>query len=321
MENELVSIIIPVYNVASYISECLKSIESQTYSNLEILVIDDGSSDKTADIVRYFASKDKRIRLISQSNQGVSSARNHGLDLMSGKYVAFVDGDDWIEEGYIEKMYKKMSETDSDIVKSGCRFINTDTGKTRLYRSLDKLLIGVKAIEYYLCGRMISSSMCGGLYRSDLFHNNVRFDSHVKIGEDGQMTLLLLSKAKKVALIPDILYNIRVREGSASRSNILISDECQVLDWIQLPPSINDDFRNAYRLRVATSLLIKNSFMVTRSQYADLREQLNYDNLNITSSRSLLANRWKLFSTIGKSKYGVFYIAKLLKFIGLKPTL
>ena len=95
--NKIISVIIPVYNVENYIEKCLNSIVNQTYNNLEIIIIDDGSTDNSIAIAEKIAENDKRIRIISQVNQGVSSARNLGLDNASGEYILFIDSDDWLD--------------------------------------------------------------------------------------------------------------------------------------------------------------------------------------------------------------------------------
>ena len=116
---DLVSIIIPVYNTEKYLSKCLESVINQTYKNLEIILINDGSTDKSKEICESFAKKDKRIQILNKENSGVSSARNHGMRLAKGQYIAFIDGDDYAEENYIEELLKNLKQTESDCVLCG----------------------------------------------------------------------------------------------------------------------------------------------------------------------------------------------------------
>ena len=112
----IISIIVPVYNVESYLERCINSILNQTFKNFELILVDDGSTDKSGEICDSFAGYDKRIRVIHKKNGGLSSARNVGLDVSIGKYIGFVDSDDWIDEFMYEKLYRNMIKTKSDIV-------------------------------------------------------------------------------------------------------------------------------------------------------------------------------------------------------------
>lgn len=123
-DDELISVIVPVYNVHQYLRRCLDSIVTQTYPHLEILVINDGSTDGSAFILEEYAKKDKRIRVIHQENQGVSSARNKGIDIAQGAYITFIDSDDFVEKDYIENLYQAVIKTGSDI--AACNFTAFD---------------------------------------------------------------------------------------------------------------------------------------------------------------------------------------------------
>lgn len=112
---EKITVIVPVYNVENYLNKCLDSIISQTYKNIEIVVVNDGSTDASGEICKEFSEMDHRILYIEQENAGLSAARNTGLDNMSGNYVTFVDLDDWIEQDYVETLYKKIVEYQADI--------------------------------------------------------------------------------------------------------------------------------------------------------------------------------------------------------------
>lgn len=115
----LISIIVPVYNVEPYVSKCLESILRQTYQNIEIIIIDDGSTDGGSDICDAYAHKDKRIKVIHQSNEGVSGARNVGLRIAKGEFIGFVDSDDWIEADMYEYLLQNIQQQDADIAICG----------------------------------------------------------------------------------------------------------------------------------------------------------------------------------------------------------
>ena len=115
VKDVLVSIIIPVYNIENYLPKCIESIVTQSYNNLQVIIVDDGSIDNTAEIARLYAEKDDRIVLIQQRNSGVSSARNHGLKKAEGEYVMFVDGDDWIDRNTVEDMLSVVRKYNLDV--------------------------------------------------------------------------------------------------------------------------------------------------------------------------------------------------------------
>ena len=116
MGKELISIIVPVYNAEKYLQKCLDSILEQTYQNLEIIIVNDGSTDNSGQICHEYEQKDSRIIYMEKENGGVSDTRNTGLDRMTGSYVTFVDSDDWLEPNYVQFLYEKLIEHQADIV-------------------------------------------------------------------------------------------------------------------------------------------------------------------------------------------------------------
>lgn len=218
----LISIIIPVYNLDKYIDECLRSIINQDYNNLEIIVVDDGSTDNTRLIVNQWQEKDSRIKLISQDNSGVSAARNRGIEASIGEFIMFVDGDDWIDEDCVSVLLKNIKENDSDIVKCAFTFIDSINSVSRKRDVPNKVCCGKEAFKEFLCGYGWTSSVWGAIYSSDFIKSSgLLFDCNEKIGEDGIFTLKALLCANKVKSINIPLYNARYRSGSASRSRII----------------------------------------------------------------------------------------------------
>ena len=126
MGNELISIIVPIYNVENYLRQCLDSIVSQTYQNFECLLINDGSSDNSADICREYIEKDSRFRYFEKENVGVSSARNLGIERSKGQYITFIDSDDWVDSEYLEVLYRALIEEKADIAISTYKQFNMD---------------------------------------------------------------------------------------------------------------------------------------------------------------------------------------------------
>ena len=125
-ENPLVSIVVAIYNVEAFLDVLITSLFNQTYKNLEIILVEDGSPDNSGKICDDFSKKDNRIKVIHQNNNGVSNARNRGMEIANGKYITFVDGDDWLEPDFIEYMLKIIVETNSDMAISTNNFTSRD---------------------------------------------------------------------------------------------------------------------------------------------------------------------------------------------------
>lgn len=221
--NELVSVIIPVYKVEYFLRECLDSVINQTYRNLEIIIIDDGSPDKCPAICDEYALKDCRVKVVHKKNSGLSEARNKGLDLFSGNYIAFVDSDDVADLCYIETLVNSMKGTGADIaVCQRIRFttdfpINQDVAFDEDF----KILSGKESVEKLYLGLIgnndssVDVYVWGKLYKKELFEN-LRFPKG-KIHEDDAVVPLLLYKAKKVCILPASLYFYRMTENSIMR--------------------------------------------------------------------------------------------------------
>ena len=121
-----ISVIIPIYNVEKYLEKCIDSVLAQTYRNIEIILVDDGSTDKCADICDSYLKKDSRVKVIHKVNGGLSSARNAGLDIAEGDFISFVDSDDFIEKEMLEKLYEALMEADADMAVCNFRWIDTN---------------------------------------------------------------------------------------------------------------------------------------------------------------------------------------------------
>lgn len=221
---KLVSIIIPVYKVEKYLTECIESVLKQTYSNIEILLIDDGSPDNSGKICDKYAEKDSRIKVVHKENGGVSSARNVGLEHAKGEYIAFVDSDDFVDESYIEKMYINLQENKSDLVF--CGFADYLDEKVVLLRQQIPEMIQVNfhdklfrnfIVRFFNSKIYINSSTWRILYKR-LLIEDLRFNLDIKIGEDLIFLLQAICRAKKITSIDEHLYFYRKDNESATRS-------------------------------------------------------------------------------------------------------
>lgn len=212
---EKVSVIIPVYNCEAWIERCLGSVLEQTYQNLEVLVVDDGSGDGSAEIIENLAKRDSRVRYFFQGNQGVASARNRGLLETSGSVITFVDADDYIEKSTYEKMLAVMEEQEADIVECSYRLVNT-SGRILQNDSLEEeVIIGKRqCARHYLRQKNVTNYVCNKIYRKELFQD-LRFPA-LKYSEDYYINNMVHARAEKKAILPDIFYNYVRYEGQAT---------------------------------------------------------------------------------------------------------
>lgn len=214
MKNELVSIIVPVYQVKPYLKKCMDSLIHQSYENIEIILVDDGSTDGGGDICDEYARKDKRVQVIHKENEGLSAARNSGIDVAKGQYLAFVDSDDWVDHSYIRTMYEALQETDSDMVQ--CELLEVFDEDTETENQTVTAPIVFTGREFSYATYTLLSWKCNlawnKLYKKELFEN-VRYPKG-KIHEDEFTTYKLIWKAKKVALVSGKLYFYRQRMDS-----------------------------------------------------------------------------------------------------------
>lgn len=212
LENGLISIIIPVYGVERYIGQCLNSVCSQSYERIEVIVIDDESPDNSGKIADQYAEKDSRIRVEHIKNRGAAGARNVGLAMANGDYIAFVDSDDWLEPNYLETLISAINKTGSDIVQ--CQFydeyVNNSLKHTFIGNS--NILSDEEFIEDML------TRWEDILIWNKLFRRNVLADIRFVEGrciDDEFYTYKVIMNSCKIAMITDYLYHYRSRRSSA----------------------------------------------------------------------------------------------------------
>lgn len=211
-----ISVIIPVYNCAPYVERCVHSIAAQTHDDLEIICVDDGSSDGSGAILDQLAREDERIHVIHQSNAGVSAARNAGIDVATGEFITFVDSDDAIEPDMYETLLPYFDDENVDIVHCGYKRIRPDgtikdvNGTGRLVRQNT-----YEAATCLLAGRLFVGSLCNKLFRAHLF-SNIRMDKTLAINEDVLANAELFSRARELVYLDVGKYLMYEREGSAT---------------------------------------------------------------------------------------------------------
>lgn len=210
----MVSIIIPVYNVQDYLARCVDSVLTQTYTDLEIILVDDGSIDISGDICDEYALHDARVRVIHKENGGLSDARNAGLDVARGNYVAFIDADDYVHPSFVELLLKTINETGAQIAVSTWQELKDGDKprKVKTKRPRCTILTQEEAISNVFYQKKLNHSACSRIFETQLF-NNLRFPEGM-LYEDLAIIYPLLCKVEKVALINTPMYYYMHRQGS-----------------------------------------------------------------------------------------------------------
>ncbi|MBO4815225.1 MAG: glycosyltransferase [Muribaculaceae bacterium] len=242
MEAQLVSVIVPVYNVKSYLPRCLESIVAQDYSPLEVILVDDGSDDGSSELCDEWAAQDARIKVIHKANEGPGQARNAGLDVAQGQYVSFIDSDDYVHPQFISRLHRHAVEQNAEVVL--CRWVEFDGDKlAQLPPVTDKPrlteMTGMEALRRIFYQDEITHSPWGRLYRSDLFAEH-RF-SEKYVYEDLELIYPLLKQVHKVVETDERLYGYMVRSTSLMRTfNAQRTVVLDIMDDLEQKVAAND---------------------------------------------------------------------------------
>ena len=244
MYKGMISVIVPVYNVKEYLGQCVNSIINQTYENLEIILVNDGSTDGSAGMCNYYAENDRRVTVIHKDNGGLSDARNIGVEVANSDFITFVDSDDYVGENYINDMVKEIDNEIDIVISMTVKFydkiiVPEDKNHMILFNSEEALsdMLYRKNIPIYVNAK---------LYRKILFHN-ISFPKG-QIYEDLSIMHLLIHKARKIAYIENYNYYYRQRKGSIINSEFLNDKMIQIKECKKLVDFIEREYpaiRNA----------------------------------------------------------------------------
>lgn len=248
--SSLISVIVPVYNVAELLDKCINSIAVQTYKNIEIILVDDGSSDDSAKICDYWSEKDHRIKVVHKKNEGISSARNCGLEIASGEYIMFVDSDDWISNDAIQVLYDRILSDDSDIVIGQNVFAYPDGTEKILYTDwmYDTVLDKQGALERMSGSQQLPISVWGKLFKTQTI-KDLKFPPFLR-QEDLHFLFFALKKSGKISIVSKTIYYYWQRSDSIMHS---FTDEI-VCDGIKAVLIITKELLEANFLAQAESL-------------------------------------------------------------------
>ena len=293
MNNELISVIIPVYNVEKFLPYSLDRVINQTYKNLEIILINDGSTDNSKAICKQYEEKDNRIKIINQKNQGAAVARNTGLDNASGKYIGFVDSDDVISLEFYTGLYKLLKETDSDISECASVQISEDDlfNKNYKFDNIDNIdfittnslgaLNRINSEEIYITGKSIV--VWNKLYKRQLF-NDIRFPIGKKY-EDDLTTYKIFNKINKLASTEKVLYNYVQRKNSLMHKEFSM-DRLEALEVFDNYEHFFKEYNNRY-------LYVKCLVRYLRILYTILEELYNSQYKEKEKVKNIIEKKFK----------------------------
>lgn len=328
MERIKVSIIIPIFNAEKFLNKSIRSVINQTYNNIEIILVNDGSTDNSKKICEEFLKEDKRIKLVNCENNGVSFARNLGLERSTGEYVFFLDSDDWIDQNTIEIMIKKADENDADIVKIN-HFNTYSKGKEKInnlnlvlkekFKTKDLIVIEPKIREYLYANTYLLNTVWGELIKKNLI-GNILFDNEVTYGEDLLFNFKVLQNSKKMIFLKNAYYHYYINSSGINQNydfNILCK-KIQNLNYVygEIIKQCNEKEDISYKYIKEVIENLKKIFL-TQKQLITKKQLVNEEienslfktscekvNLNkISNKDKLIINMLKK----GKYKLFVFY--------------
>ena len=210
----LVTILLPVYNVEAFLPQCMDSLIHQTYTNLQIVLIDDGSRDCSWQVMQEYAKKDSRIEIYHQDNRGVAATRNHLLEKVKGDYVLFVDSDDWVELHMVEFLVTKNLKNDADVAI--CSHVINDSPVSSCYD--EQLLDQETVIKKFLFHKELKGSLWNKLVKTNLLHK-LTFNPYISYGEDALFCWHFFQNAQKIVMTNRKLYHYRMNNTSISHQS------------------------------------------------------------------------------------------------------
>ena len=308
---ELISIIVPVYNIGKYLNKCVTSIVNQTYKKLEIILIDDGSTDNSGKICDEWKEKDNRIKVIHKENGGPSKARNYGIEVATGNYLFFVDGDDYIELDIVEKLYKNLIKSNSIISACG-HILETYSDKLIRFANNNFVVNSEEALKRLFTGDDLFVVIWGKLYKKELF-DTIKFPVG-KINEDVAILYRLIDKAGTVSHIAEAGYHYIQRKDSLTHLKynkdrltlVPVLEEC-VKFIKEKYPNLTEYVEWSYTLSLNTCVILtsKNNM---KKEYKELKAKLRKNLPEILKNTKILRKTKvkSILNVLGFSKFFVW---------------
>lgn len=309
--SELISVIIPVYKVEDYLEKCVDSVINQTYPNLEIILVDDGSPDRCGVLCDKYAEKDKRIKVIHKENGGLSDARNAGIRIATGEYLAFIDSDDWVESGYFDALYSLLRDNDADLsAMSLCSVDEEGNEIGRHHGGKTYLLDDTIAMENMFYRDGLPWCAQAKLYKRSLF-DGVIYPVGILM-EDKATTYKIFARCKTIVYSDMPLYKYLVRQGSIMRSrfsdkrmhSFAIQEELNLFLEKNYPVAAVS--AHAYTVKVAISMLC----MMSAASYEDVEQSEKLFGYMAKFKKEFFRASFidKRFKTVGRVFYGLRWV-------------
>lgn len=253
----VISVIIPVYNCEKYIAECLDSVIQQTYTDIQIIAIDDGSTDKSGEILDRYAQKDARIQVLHSPNGGASAARNAGLAHAVGEFVTFVDSDDIIEPDMYQYMLAYFSEEDVDIVHCGYTKINRDGTLKRVRGACEQYRFGsAEGMLHFIKGDLFTGALWNKIYRRKIL-DRISFDNNIKINEDVLFNFYAFREARRSVFLSKTFYHYYERENASTQrtGSLKKASDCKAVAATIFEESQGEPYETAARSKYIMALM------------------------------------------------------------------
>lgn len=321
MENKI-SVIVPVYNMEKYMGQCLDSIINQTYRNLEIILINDGSTDASPEICNFYAQKDKRVRVIHQKNAGIAEVRNVGVQEATGDYIAFVDSDDWIDITMLEKLFNLIKESEADIAQ--CGYYRTDRDALPKDNQVPNISVyeNEDILELLYCQNIRVETIVSWnkLYRRSVF-DGIQYPTG-RVGEDFATIYKILYNAKKLVRTSEQLYyyyffnngNSIMHKNSIRRDRDTVSALVERKDFLSAHASASVQQMNTIETLETMSRILPN-FLISdelseaeRKQYIAIYRRLYKEGIAFISHRTVRL-RYMLLAAV-PGVYKLYYRQK-----------
>lgn len=261
MKKDLISVIVPIYNIEKHLPRCIDSILNQTYKNWEAIFVNDGSTDNSLKILEKYKKRDERIKIIDKKNAGSGAARNDGIENSRGKYIAFLDSDDWYEKNFLEKLYNNLIENNSDVAMCNPKMVYDDANKNKKINTYFFYEIELNKTPEKILGILAMPVVWNKLYKKDIIvKNNIKFPNY-SFCEDVEFLYKIFLYVNKVSKIKDDLYNYYQREDSGTKK---IKEE-SIEQLYQVLKNIENYIKNNFNSKLAIFYLYKIQFIYSVS--------------------------------------------------------
>lgn len=303
MKKELISVVVPIYNVEKYLNKCVDSIINQSYKNLEIILVDDGSTDNSSKICDEYLKKDNRIKVIHKKNGGLSDARNTGLDSAKGNYISFIDSDDYISSDYYEKMINKIIKDKSDLCITDIKTVYENDN----YEFVNKAYNG-EATSIGFINTGLAASACNKLFKRELF-NKYKFEKG-KINEDIAVIIPILANVKKISYVEKTYYYY-VQRGNSIQNSSFSYKRFDIIHSVDLTLDRIKDNKNYSEIKdalVFNQIVVLLLYVIPKISNIFYRSRIIKEYYKLTKKYNIKNNKYYLefLSNTGK-KHRIYY--------------